>query len=217
MEICVYFIIAAMVILGAALLWGKQNILKLYRRSILLSGRRFGGKAEIYSRKFKLRVWLRDRKGEKIDREVYEGISFLRNIIALGNGRRMGADYIIERLLRREGVLQPVYIKMLRFLRLGRLDDAIKAFSSEAYTSIGAEFGDLLLRWDSLDPFELTEILISYQKSIKEAKGTVQRKRDEMISELIYFPVVVNVFVIFINFITVGYFMEQKYLLSIIL
>ena len=211
-----YIVIICIAAYGFLLVRGKQNVLKLYGRNMMLSGRRFRGKAETYSRRLKFREWLRKRKEERIDKEIYESISFLRNIIALGSGRRVGADYIIEQLSRREGALQPVYVRMLRFLRLGKLEEAIKSFSEEAFTQIGGEFGSLLLKWDSLDPLELTEILISYQRNIKEVKSTSQRKQDEMVSELIYFPVVINIFIIFINFIVVGYFMEQKQMLSML-
>ncbi|MCL1810059.1 MAG: hypothetical protein FWG42_09895 [Clostridiales bacterium] len=216
MQFIVYAVTVVLVAAGVFLIRGRQNTIRLHRMNMVLSGRRFVSKAGALSKKMKFREWLVKRKGEKIDKEIYESISFLRNILALGDGRRVGADHVIEQLSQREGALQPVYIRMLRFLRLGKLEDAIKAFSSEAFTPTGFEFGNLLLKWDAVDPAELVEILISYQKGIKEARSTVQRKRDELVSELIYFPVVINVFVIFINFIVVGYFMEQKHLLSMI-
>lgn len=211
-----YILFISLVAAGAALVTGRQDIFRFYGRNMLLSGRRLRVKAESYSKKIKFREWLKRRREEKIDKEIYESISFLRNVIALGNGRRVGADYIIEQLSRREGILQPVYIRMLRFLRLGKQEEAVKAFASDAFTTIGIGFGDLLLKWDRLDPIELTEILISYQKNIKEVKSTAQRRQDEIVSEFIYFPVVLNIFIIFINFIVVGYFMEQKNMLMML-
>ena len=216
MQFGFYVLFICLTALGVLLAGGRQNVLKLYGRGMMLSGVRIKDRAKFYSRKLKLREWLKKRREEKIDKEIYESISFLRNVIALGSGRRAGADYIIEQLSRREGILQPVYVRMLRFLRLGKIEEAVKAFSTEAVTPIGSEFGSLLLKWDSLDPLELTEILISYQRNIKEVKSTYQRKQDEMVSELLYFPVVLNIFIIFINFIVVGYFMEQKNMLSML-
>ena len=216
MELGFYIIFISLTAGGVLLIRGKNNDLKLRLRNMAQPCKRFKLRVVSYLKKMKFREWLIKRREEKIDREIYESISFLRNIIALGKGRRVGADYVIEQLSQRDGTLQPVYLSMLRYLRIGKLKDAVKAFSAEAVTPIGAEFGDLLLKWDSLDPLELTEILISYQKSIKEVKGTAQRKRDEIVSEFIYFPVVLNIFIIFINFIVVGYFMEQKQLLRML-
>jgi len=41
-------------------------------------------------------------------------------------------------------------------------------------------------------------------------RQTRQKKRDEMISDLIYFPVIMNVMLILINFIYVAYFIDQR-------
>ena len=213
MQIGFYFFVACLAAAGALLVRGRRNVFRLRLKNMLTPYRRLKSRVGSYSEKMKFREWLRKRREEKIDKEISESISFLRNIIALGSGRRVSSDYIIEQLSQKEGVMQPCYLTMLRFLRIGKLEDAVKVFSDEADTAIGSEFGALLLRWDSLDPLELIEILISYQKGIKEVKGTAQRKRDEMVSEFIYFPVVLNVFIIFINFIVVGYFMEQKEML----
>ncbi|MCL2437442.1 MAG: hypothetical protein FWD00_05330 [Clostridiales bacterium] len=217
MQAGLYIFVVCLTTAGVMLIRGRQNVLRLQGRNMMfLFERRFRDTAERYSKKIKIKEWLRKRKGERIDKEIYESISFLRNIIALGNGRRVGSDYIIEQLSHKEGFLQPVYIRMLRFLRVGKLEEAVKSFSGEAFTPIALDFGSLLLKWDALDPLELTEILISYQKNIKEVKSTAQRKQDEIISELIYFPVVLNVFIIFVNFIMVGYFMEQQHMFNML-
>jgi hypothetical protein len=217
MQLSIYVLAGMMTLLGIVLIQGKQGRLRLRSRNIkLLSDRRFKDKIELYSRKIKIKEWLKARKGERIDREIYESIAFLRNMIALGNGRRVGSDYVIEQLSHKEGILQPVYMKMLRLLRIGKAEEAVKAFSTEVFTPVALDFGDLLLKWDQLDPMELIEILISYQKNIKEAKKTAQAKQDEIVSEMIYFPIVLNVFVIFINFIIVGYFMEQQQMFNML-
>jgi hypothetical protein len=217
MQVGVYFITVLIIVFGIVLIRGRQGSFRLHRRNFKeLSDRRLKDRLEYYSKKIKIKEWIKARKGESIDKEIYESISFLRNIIALGNGRRVGSDFIIEQLSHKEGILQPVYIKMLRFLRVGKSEEAVNAFSEEVFTPIALDFGDLLLRWDELDPVELTEILISYQKHIKETKSTSQRKQDEIISEIIYFPIVLNVFVIFINFIMVGYFMEQQLMFNLL-
>ena len=84
-------------------------------------------------------------------------------------------------------------------------------------TEIGKDFGRLLIQWDELDPGNLLETLLSHQKSIKERRITEMKKRDEMISDLIYLPAVVNVVLIFINFIYVGYFISQRDLFETLL
>ena len=217
MQVGIYILTILVILFGISLARGRQGSFRLRSRNIkILSDRRFQNKIELYSQKVRIKEWLKARKGERIDREIYESISFLRNMIALGNGRRVGSDYVIEQLSHKEGILQSVYIKMLRLLRIGKTEEAVKAFATEVFTPVALDFGDLLLKWDELDPMELIEILISYQKNIKEAKKTSQAKQDEIISEIIYLPIVLNVFVIFINFIIVGYFMEQQQMFNLL-
>lgn len=157
------------------------------------------------------------RKMELIDKEIYDAISFLRNVIAIERGKQVSTDFIIEQLSEREGVLQSTYIRMLSLLRLNKKEEAAQLMSEELQTSNGKEFAGLLLKWDEINPQELTEILLSHQKSIKEFRVTSRKQKDEMISDLIYFPVVMNVVFIFINFIYVGYFISQKEILQTIL
>jgi hypothetical protein len=125
----------------------------------------------------------------------------------------MSADLVIQRLSENRGMLQPVYLKTLRLLRMNRRAEAEKCFA-EAVGGRGRDFVRILIQWDEIEPKELASTLISYQKSLKESRITAKKKKDEMISDLIYVPVVVNVMVIFMNFIYVAYFVEQKEMFS---
>ena len=216
MEYGIYLISMCTLIQGVLLMTKDHGLIRLCRNNLVLHGRFARDKATDCARSLKENEWVRRRKEARIDGEIYESISFLRNITALGRGRKVSADFIIQQLAKREGVLQSVYMKMLSYLRLSEKEGAIEIFSKEAPTEIGKEFGGLLLQWDDMDPVNLTEILISHQKNIKEARHTVQKKRDEMISDLIYLPVVINVFLIFINFIYIAYFMEQQEMLRML-
>lgn len=161
-------------------------------------------------------LWKKQRENKIIDKEVYEAISFLRNIISIERGKQMGTDFIIEQLSEREGLLQNTYIKMLSFLRINKKNEAQKIMADRFETAIGKEFASLLIKWDEINPGELSEILMSHQKSIKEIRITQQRRRDEAVSDLLYFPVIINVVLIFINFIYVGYFINQKEILQML-
>lgn len=166
--------------------------------------------------KSKLGAWNKKRKNLLADKEIYEGISFLRNIISLDRGKQVSTDFIIDQLSQREGILQNIYIKMLGLLRVNKKTEAQRIMSDGLETPIGKEFAGLLLQWDEINPLELSEILLSHQKSIKEIRMTQQRRKDEIISDLLYFPVIINVVFIFINFIYVGYFINQKEVLEML-
>ncbi|QAT43180.1 hypothetical protein [Aminipila luticellarii] len=164
----------------------------------------------------RLGAWKRRRKEQLADKEIYEAISFLRNIISIDRGKQVGTDFIIEQLADRDGVLQEVYIRMLSLLRVNKREEAQKIMADHLETPVGKEFAGLLLRWDEVNPLELSEILLSHQRSIKEIRMTQQRKKDEIISDMLYFPVIINVVFIFINFIYVGYFINQKEVLQML-
>lgn len=157
---------------------------------------------------------LRQNKAQKVDREIFESIIFLRNLVAIEEGRQTSTDYILQRLAEHEGLLKKPYIRMLSLLRMNKKQEALEAFASEAGTDAGKDFARLLIRWDEINPCQLMEILISHEKNIKELRITHLKRKDEIVSDLIYLPVVLNVFIIFINFIYVGYFINQRELLE---
>nr|WP_315024005.1 hypothetical protein [uncultured Aminipila sp.] len=169
-----------------------------------------------YNLNYKVGAWQKKRRNQMADKEIYEGISFLRNIISIDRGKQVSTDFIIEQLSQREGALQSIYIKMLSLLRVNKKKEAQQTMADSLETPIGKEFAGLLLRWDEINPLELSEILLSHQKSIKEIRMTEQRRKDEIISDFLYFPVVFNVILIFINFIYVGYFINQKEVLQML-
>ena len=157
---------------------------------------------------------LKNLREQSMDKEIIEAIAFLRNLATLDRGKTSSSDYIIERLSEQNGILQPIYVKMLSLLRINQPDEAAEYFAQKVGTTAGRDFAGLLIQWDRLDPSALLETLLSYEKSIKAVRVTYQKKRDEMVSELVYFPVVVHILVIFVNFIYVAYFIDQKELLQ---
>jgi len=157
---------------------------------------------------------IKKNRIQKMDNEIYEAIAFLRNITAIGHGKRTSSDYIIQKLAEQDGLLKPIYQKMLSFLRINRKEEAISFFSKKVGSKISKDFAKLLIQWDQIDPSELTETLLSYGKNIKDIRITNQKRRDEIISDLIYLPVVLNILIIFVNFIYVAYFIDQREMLQ---
>lgn len=161
--------------------------------------------------------WQKQKRTLVAEREIYEGISFLRNLLTLNAGREIRADLVIEQLSCRQGVLKPVYIRMLGLLRLNRPREAIAAFHQESGGDPGSrEYASLLVKWDEIDPEDLSEIMISIQKSFREKKITRQKRTDEVISDVIFLPVMMNVVVLFLNFLVVAFFLEQQEMLSVL-
>lgn len=158
--------------------------------------------------------YLEKKRRAQVDREIFQSISYLRNIIVVGRENDIGIDYVLQVLCDNDGILKEAFVNMLSFVRLNRIKEAEEVFNKYAGTDISGDFCRLILKWDEIPQKDLLETLISYEKSIKEAMITDIRRQDEIISNLIYIPVVINVILIFIDFLCVSFFIEQREMLN---
>jgi hypothetical protein len=165
----------------------------------------------------KLITFLINRYSDKKDIEIYQSIAILRNMIKANKLNKLSSDYMIEQLAIYSELLRNTYFKVLNLLRLNRKQEAIQLFSIEVGTRVSLDFGRLIIELEKMDNRELDEILISLQKNIREERITKQKKNDEIISDILYLPVVVNVLLIFINFLYVSYFINQKNVFSVLI
>jgi hypothetical protein len=206
--ILIYIIIALLTGIGFILLGSKKSRFSYYTNR----NKAFGYFVNLmdFAKKMDFKKASRQRKVEK---EIYEGISFMRNILTLNAGKQIRGDVIIEKLANRSGVLQPVYVKMLGYLRLNRASEALLTFNNSSSQISGKEYASLLIKWDEINPEELSEILISIQRAAREKRITDQKRRDEIMSDLVYLPVVLNVLIIIINFLYISYFLDQQEML----
>lgn len=156
-------------------------------------------------------------KRERVDIEIYEAISYMRNMASIGAGKSLSSDSLIEQLVIQNGILKKAYAKVLHLLRQNRKDEAIEYFANEAGTNISKDFARLLIKWDDINPGQLQETLLSHQKNIRQTRMTSLKSKAETVSDLIYLPVVVNIMLIFVNFIYIGYYIDQKEMLMVLL
>jgi hypothetical protein len=211
MERVTYCVYAAFILTICAGLW---LTLPLRDRLAAIARGREGSRRARKNLRARIKSLRENMQRDRKDREIYEAISFLRNVTAVGMSGSMSADLALQRLSENGGILRPVYAKTLGLLRLNRRDEAAKQFGEAVGGGLGLDFIRVVLQWDDIDPRELTASLISYQKSLKEMRVTARKKRDELLSDLIYLPVVVNILLIFMNFIFIAYFAEQRDMLS---
>ncbi len=164
--------------------------------------------------KYIFRKQIEKRRNRIVDREIFEAISYLRNIVIVGRNTDIGLDYVMQALCENGGLLREAFVNMLSLIRTNQLDRAEEYFNSFAGTDIAKDFCRLIIKWDDISQKDLLETLISYEKAIKEAMITNVRRQDELISNLIYIPVIINVVLIFIDFLCVAFFVEQREALS---
>jgi hypothetical protein len=173
-----------------------------YTRRLVKSGVPFGVRPG--------RILPKSHRRERADREIFEAISAARNIIAASGGEHIPADALFEQFARTEGDLAPAFRRALSLLRVNRKDEMVRRFAEDVNTPMAGDFIRILSRWDDVSPEKLSSTLFSYQSAIKEARTTALKRRGEIYSDLIYFPAVLNVLVVLMNFIFVSYYIEQR-------
>ncbi|MDR2487232.1 MAG: hypothetical protein LBD12_04635 [Clostridiales Family XIII bacterium] len=209
---CVFLLVA----LGYILLTPRRfRLAFLYeQRGIRAAAKRL---AELAGR-LSVNALMRKRRQERMDRELFDAISQIRNITAAragaDGGGQVSADMLLEQLADTDGLLAPAFRKALAYLRVNRREEMALAFAEEVGTETAQDFIRILIRWDEIHPEKLSSTLQSYQRAIKEMRTTRLKRSSETLSDLVFFPIVLNVLIVLINFLFVGYFIEQRALIQ---
>lgn len=149
------------------------------------------------------------KDNREIEGEIARDMAFLRNLLQLNSGKALSLDHILTRLSAKEGPLKKSYMAMVQSLRIQGPEKALDSFIKETQAMMAKEYGGILIKWDDLDPTQLQEILYSHQKTLREIITTEKMRRDEIISDLIFLPAVINILLILINFIYTTYYVRQ--------
>ena len=198
---------------GAALLLWRGSVPGTLKKARLIAEK--GEKAAKNTALFGL--WKRFSTGRRKDRlmlELSESLAYIRNIAVLGQAGQISAEMLLSELSGFAKLLGPVFSDMAVSLRQGDNKKASEALYSALGESSARDIGSFLASWEDIPPAELLQSIDLYRSGIIEARLTRQRRRDEIISDLVYFPVVLNCMVVLLNFLYVAYFLQQKELLS---
>jgi hypothetical protein len=150
-------------------------------------------------------------KKEQVQREIYSALSILRNH---ASAESVTTDYLLEYFSQAEGTLRETYAGTLRLLRTGRPEEAAEYFSAAAGIPFARDFIMIIIGWDAIYPGKQKQTIVAFQNALKETRTTELMRKNEVLSDLVYLPVVISVLIIFVNFIYVAYFAEQQALLS---
>lgn len=187
--------------------------------TLLYGGRRklnIREKKAIIKNKINNTAVLSNYRKRKINKEIYEGLSILRNIASTEKDKRASCEYIVQCLANRKSVLQKTYYRMLSLMRVGKVKEAENLLCNTCSTTIGEGYASILVKWEYTEQNDLQEIICSFQRSVAEVNITEEHKKEELISDLIYIPAMLNVLVVFINFIYTGFYAHQRELLKLL-
>ncbi|MBR0051260.1 MAG: hypothetical protein IJP57_04835 [Firmicutes bacterium] len=189
-------------------------------RSVKLEAQRYRSRSGELARKSapykKLKQFALSRKREAMQRDLAESLSYIKNLVVIGRGENMSAQLLLEELSELSKDLGPVFLSMARCVQLFDKQTAAQQLYDALPFSYAKDIGEFLAGWEDVPPADLLNTVEVYRSALREDRLTKQKRRDEMISDLVYFPVVVNAMAVLMNFIYVAYFLQQREALSVL-
>lgn len=152
---------------------------------------------------------LKEDFNRKKDRELYKVITQLKNLAIAQQNKPFSGDLIIQQIMRFTKIIKPIFSQTLAMWRLGKETEAAQFFAEAFNTKLGREFSNLLAKLDSVNPIELTEQLTLFQTHVSEEKTTERLKHQELISNLIFMPVVAAALMIILNFVVIVIWLDS--------
>jgi len=137
-------------------------------------------------------------------------MSILKNLVVQQRDNPLGADYIIKYVGDNAKLTQNAYWLMLNKLRLNKTKEAEEAFIECIGTDLAKEMANLLVDLDRLNPADLEESILSRQNYIREVKKTKLIRRGQLSSDIAYIPVVISLIWVFMNFVVIAFYLQEK-------
>ena len=142
--------------------------------------------------------------------EISESLGYIRNIAILGRSSEISAQILLYELSDRSDKLKHLFGEMPRYLSTNDKELAARLFEESRIQSVPSGIGELLSYWDDIAPSEVLETVDAYQNILDEIRITAQKRRDEIISDIVYLPVVLNCMIVLLNFVYISFFLEQQ-------
>lgn len=143
-----------------------------------------------------------------VELELFRILTVLKNLIITCKKTPVSAENIISNLVEFAKLTKPKFTEFLSLYRLGKIEQAYNYFKNEIGTKLGEDLASLLIKLDEINPAELIEQLELYQSTIRDRCMTERLKKDKLISDVAFFPVVVSIFLILMNFIAITLFID---------
>lgn len=148
---------------------------------------------------------------KKIDLELYNSISQLKNLVIVQKDHPMSADFLIEQLVRFTNKTKIIYLHTLSIMREGKDKDAIAYFKQSIQSKLGTDFANILAKLDYINPAELKQQLVLTQSSYRNEKVTMKLAQEEMLSHIIFLPIIAVAIVILLNFVIITVWLDSLY------
>lgn len=153
--------------------------------------------------------YLKQSYRHKVDNEIYRAISQLKNISIMHMDKSMRADYIIAQIMKFTEITKPIFSRTLYIWHVDNERKACEYFRSAIGTELGGELANIIEKLDRLKPHELTQQLDLYQENARRVRSTYNLKKNEILSNIIFIPIIASAFVVLLNFVVITVFLDQ--------
>ena len=147
--------------------------------------------------------------------ELSSALAYIKNMAVLGRSSDISAEELLSELEGVSKLLRPAFGIMRELLQTGDRKRAGTVLYSATGESCARDIGVFLAAWEDVRPEDLIGTIDIYRSALLGARYTRLKRRDEIISDLVYIPVVLNCAAVLLNFLYIAYFLEQKELLSL--
>ena len=146
--------------------------------------------------------------------EVTECLGYIRNIAILGRSQEVSAVELLSQLSALSDRMRPVFEETARYLSLNDRAGAEQCFCTGTGLEISRGLASLLCGWEDTSPSDIVGTVDAYLSVLREEKITAVKKRNEIISDLVFFPVVINCVIVLVDFMYISFFINQRVLIE---
>jgi len=152
--------------------------------------------------------YLRKDYRRKIDFEIYNAVTQLKNVSISNIEKPLGSDFIIQTIMKFTSTTKPIFSRFLNLYRLGKIEDAHKYFVEATGTKLGEQFADILVKIDKINPAELKSQLELYQHNVSQERATDMQRKYEKYSNIIFIPSIALALLIILNFVIIVVYID---------
>ena len=154
------------------------------------------------------------KRNSAMQKELLQALAYIRNNAILGRGQSISSELLMEELADMSNVLRPAFQDMGHYLHVYDREKASLVLYKYFGTGFSKDLGRFLAEWEDIPANDLLGTIEIYMDSLREANLEKRQRRDEIISDLIYFPVVINAMLVLLDFVYVAFFIEQQNLFN---
>ncbi len=143
-----------------------------------------------------------------VELELFSILTVLKNLIITSKHEPMSAETIIMNVIDFANLTKKHFYGFLTLYRVGKVEQAYEYFKIEIGTKLGEDFASILIKLDVANPSEFIQQLELYQGTIRDRCVTNKMKKDKLISDFAFIPVVGILLLILLNLVAIAMFID---------